>query len=146
MRKAARAIIVENGKILVMYRNKHGSEYFTLVGGRVNDNETLEQGLVREVQEETGLTVNHAQLVFVEEHVAPYNEQYIYLCNVALHDSTAIQETSEEGFMNRLGANIHTPFWVDVKAFPRLAFRTPQLQHAITQAMIKGFPKQPLKL
>src|ERR1700761_7300853 len=80
MAKAARAIITENHKILVMYRNKYGSEYFTLVGGKVADDETTEQALARELKEETGLRVTSARLVFTEEHPEPYNQQYIYVC------------------------------------------------------------------
>lgn len=146
MAKAARAIIIENGKILVMYRQKEGSEYFTLVGGRVKDNKVLEQGLVREVKEETGLDVTAARLVYVEPHPEPYNEQYIYLCNVGPHADIAIQEGSEEGFLNKLQANIHQPFWVEVEAFAKLAFRTPQLQLAIVDAFKHGFPKEPVTL
>lgn len=146
MRKAARAIIIENGKMLVMYRNKHGSEYFTLVGGRLNDGETPEQALVREIREETGLRITKYQLVFIEEHAEPYNEQYIFLCEVASHEPIAVQNSSEEGTMNRMGMNIHTPHWVDVSALHTLAFRTPQLQTALIDAVKKGFPSQPVKL
>ena len=146
MGKAARAIIIENGNILVMHRNKHGSEYFTLVGGRVSEAETTEQGLVREVMEETGLRVTSHRLVYVEEHPEPYNEQYIYLCEVAPHSDIAIQETSEEGFMNRININTHTPLWASLKSFQGLAFRTPQLQAAIVEALKKGFPKESVKL
>jgi ADP-ribose pyrophosphatase YjhB (NUDIX family) len=96
MSKAARAIIIEDNKILVMHRNKYGSEYYTLVGGRLEDGETLEQGLQREVKEETGLDVTSARLVYFEEHAAPYNEQYIYLCQVGPHEPVAVQESSEE--------------------------------------------------
>lgn len=143
MTKAARAIIIENGKILLMFRNKYGSQYYTLVGGRVNDGETVEQGLVREVKEETGLNVTSARLVFTEAHAAPYNEQYIYLCEVGPHDNVAIQDTSEEGGMNRLGLNVHTPVWCHVGAFGGMQFRTPQLHAAILKALKKGFPDQP---
>lgn len=146
MRIAARAIIIEDGKMLVMHRNKHGSEYFTLVGGRVNDSESLEQGLAREVREETGLEVTSSQLVFVEKHPAPYNDQYIYLCTVAPHGDIAIQEYSEENFMNKLDMNIHTPLWVEAHAFGMLQFRTPQLFEAIKQGLKKGFPAQPIQL
>jgi len=146
MGKAARAIVIEGNKILVMHRNKHGSQYFTLVGGRVNDNETIEQALVREVKEETGLEVIRARLVFVEEHPAPYNEQYIFLCEVAPHESVAIQDTSEEGFMNRIDINIHKPLWSELSSFSKLPFRTPQLLDAITEALKKGFPEEPRKL
>lgn len=146
MRKAARAIIIENGKILVMHRNKHGSQYFTLVGGRANENETPEQTLAREVQEETGLQVTHSRLVYYEDHPEPYNEQFIFLCEVAPHVDVQIQDSSEEGYMNRHAANTHTPMWVDLNAFARLPFRTPQLQDAILKALKKGFPEQVVAL
>jgi 8-oxo-dGTP diphosphatase len=146
MSKAARAIIIENNKILVMHRDKHGSQYFTLVGGRANDDETPEQALVREVKEETGLDVTKAQLVFYENHAAPYNEQYIFLCEIGPHEQVAIQDSSEESSMNRLEMNMHQPQWVETKAFSRLAFRTPQLQEAIARALSKGFPKEVVNL
>lgn len=146
MAKAARAIIIENGKILVMHRNKQGSEYFTLVGGRLNGSETLEQALAREVKEETGLDVTSHRLVYVEEHPAPYNDQYIFLCKVAPHGDIAIQETSEEGFMNKISINMHRPMWAEAAAFGHLTFRTIRLQHAITEALSKGFPSEPIKL
>lgn len=149
MGKAARAIVIENDRILVMHRNKSGSQYFTLVGGRVSEEsgETLEQGLVREVKEETGLDVVAYEMVYYELHPEPYNEQYIYLCKLAPHDnSIAVMDSSEEGQMNRLGANTHTPMWASTGSFKSLTFRTPQLQQAIVLALKKGFPKQPIKL
>jgi ADP-ribose pyrophosphatase YjhB (NUDIX family) len=147
MGKAARAIIIENGKILVMHRNKFGSEYFTLVGGRASEGESMEQALVREVREETGLQVVAATLMFIEDHPEPYNQQYIYLCNLAPHDyDTKLQETSEEAFMNKMEMNLHTPVWANVHSFEHLNFRTPQLQKAIIQAVNKGFPKEPVHL
>ena len=47
MADAARAILIENDMMLVMERIKNNQRYFTLVGGRKNDNETLEQCLIR---------------------------------------------------------------------------------------------------
>lgn len=146
MRKAARAIIIENGKILVMHRNKHGSQYFTLVGGRAEETEQPLDTLAREVREEAGLTVTSARLVYYEDHPAPYNEQFIFLCEVAPHGEIAVQDWSEEGQMNRLGANMHTLMWVELSAFPKLPFRTPQLQHAIAEALKKGFPSEAVSL
>ena len=146
MGKASRAIIVEGDKLLVMYRDKSGSQYATLVGGRVNEGESLDQALVREVKEETGLEVKSSRLVFIEEHKPPYNEQYIYLVELAPHDAAAIQATSEEGLINRIGINLHEPRWVEKDAFGRLSFRTPQLQQAIIDSLHSGFPEQPKKL
>jgi 8-oxo-dGTP pyrophosphatase MutT (NUDIX family) len=146
MGQAARAIIIENDKVLVMYRNKQGSQYYTLVGGRVADGETPETALVREIKEETGLEITNARLVFVEYHQPPYNEQYIYLCEVAPHADVVLQDTSEEAQLNKLSVNIHKPQWTDKKAFAKIAFRTPQLQEAIVKGIKKGFPKEAIRL
>ena len=146
MRKASRAIIFNGSKMLVMQRNKHGSKYVTLVGGRLNDDETIEQALVREVKEETGLEITAHRLVFIEEHPEPYNEQYIFLCSVKSFENIAIQEDSEEGFMNRIDINTHQPFWVDIRSLEGLAFRTPNLLKAIIEGVKRGFPEAPVKL
>src|SRR4051812_49280641 len=116
MANAARAIIIENGRLLTMFRNKQGSQYYTLVGGRVDENETPEQAVVREVQEETGLQVTSSRLVYYEDHPEPYNKQYIYLCEIAPHGDATIQEYSEEGKLNRVGINLHEPIWVNLKS------------------------------
>ncbi len=149
MRKAARAIIVENNRILVMRRLKAGNQYYTLVGGGIKDDETMEQGVAREVKEETGLDVTSAQLVYVELHPEPYNEQYIFLCQVAPHAveiSVAADSEEQKLATHSMQGNVHTPLWVDFGSFPHLAFRTPQLQEAIIKALKKGFPKQPVRL
>lgn len=146
MGKAARAIIFEDNKILVMYRNNQGNEYFTLVGGKLDDNEDAHQALVREVKEETGLDVVASRHVFTESHPDPYNDQFIYLCQVAPHGAIEIQDSSEEATMNKLGLSIHRPMWVDLNSFPAIAFRTPQLQQAIIKCVNNGFPDAPQDL
>lgn len=132
--------------MLVMHRNKQGSQYYTLVGGRINENETTEDALVREVKEETGLDITKARLVFFEQHPAPYNNQYIFLCEVAPHNGVAIQSTSEEHFMNKLSVNTHTPIWVETGSFDKLPFRTIQLQAEIVKALKKGFPREAIEI
>jgi 8-oxo-dGTP pyrophosphatase MutT (NUDIX family) len=147
MSKAVRAIIIEGDKILVMHRNKEGSQYFTLVGGRVNDGESLEAAIKREVQEETGLEVTESRHVYTELHPEPYNEQYIFVCKIAPHNNQiAIQPGSEEAMLNTFITNIHTPLWVYAKSFGTLPFRTPQLQTAIVLGLKKGFPSRPIQL
>jgi ADP-ribose pyrophosphatase YjhB (NUDIX family) len=146
MNTAARAIIIENNNLLVMQRNKQGMIYYTLVGGMVSENETPEQAVMREVQEETGLTVTNYRLVYTEKHPAPYNSQYIYLCEVAPHESIGLTLGSEEEKMNRHGINMHTPYWAPLRQFDKIQFRTPAVQKAILSAIKKGFPNEPTAL
>lgn len=145
-KKAVRAIIFQHGKLLVMFRNKHGHKFYTLVGGQVDEGEPLVQTLIREVREETGLTVSAASEVFYEKHKPPFNDQHVFLCEIEPSDSVKIQEFSEEALLNRLGANIHEPLWVDLNTFERIPFRTTQLHAAILEGLRSGFPETPRQI
>lgn len=50
-------ILLQNEKLLVLHRIKNGVEYYTFVGGGVEAQETPAQAALREVSEETGLSV-----------------------------------------------------------------------------------------
>ena len=142
MKTAARAIIIENGKLLVIRRDKENTQYYTLPGGVIDANETAEVALRREVVEETGLHITSARLVYIEKHPEPYNEQYIFLCEVAAHGDAALADDSEEAMLNKLGFNTHTVTWVSWETLPRLPFLTPALGDAISKARKPGFPKE----
>ena len=46
--------VVENGKVLLLYRKKDNKEYYVVPGGTIEKDETLEQTTIRELKEETG--------------------------------------------------------------------------------------------
>ncbi len=73
---AVRAIISdENGKILIIKRStnsKTNPDKWELPGGKVNQNESFDQALIREVFEETGLKINL-------DHVVGVSEQNLHL-------------------------------------------------------------------
>jgi ADP-ribose pyrophosphatase YjhB (NUDIX family) len=64
MRSRAAAIIIREGKMLLMRRHKPGRDYYILPGGGVKLDESFSDACVREVKEETGLDVAGLQQVF----------------------------------------------------------------------------------
>jgi 8-oxo-dGTP diphosphatase len=64
MRSRAAAIIIREGKLLLMRRHKPGRDYYILPGGGVKLDESYPDACTREVKEETGLDVAGLQLVF----------------------------------------------------------------------------------
>jgi ADP-ribose pyrophosphatase YjhB (NUDIX family) len=67
IRVAARALIIEEGRLLVMnYEDEHGGWCVT-PGGGIRKQETLGEGLRREVHEELGIWVSPGDIVYVRE-------------------------------------------------------------------------------
>lgn len=63
---ACDAILIEAGRILLIKRGKEPFKgQWALPGGRLEENESAEECLVREMEEETGLRVELARLVGV---------------------------------------------------------------------------------
>lgn len=73
--KTARGIILVDDKIISIKRTKYkngkvDSIYYTFPGGHLENNETFEETLVREVDEELGITIN-----IENEYVHIFNEE-----------------------------------------------------------------------
>lgn len=144
MRKAVRAIIVRDGQMLVMHRNKFGHEYYTLLGGGIKGGETAEDALVREIAEESGFRVTGGRLVFIEEAGNPYGTQYIYLCE-AEGTTPQLHPDAPETSIFALG-NKHIPMWLPITELGNLEFRTAILQKALMYGFEHGFPDRPVVL
>ncbi len=69
-RKRASAVILKDGKILLLRRVKPDREYFVFPGGGVEDGESIEEALVREVKEELTLDVKKYRFLFSIENLA----------------------------------------------------------------------------
>ncbi len=74
VRVAARAIIIQNGKILLNKNQKFGQVYYTLPGGGQEHGETIEEAVKRECLEETGAEINVINLCFVRDYISSFHE------------------------------------------------------------------------
>lgn len=70
-------IIIKDGKILLMRRVKNGEEYFVFPGGGVEEGETQEDALKREIKEEVNLDVNNYEKVFEIENRGAKEKYYL---------------------------------------------------------------------
>ena len=78
----ATAIIIRNGKLLLIHRQKPGRDYYVLPGGGVELEESFEEACIREVREETGLAVLALRLV--SRYITLEKEENYYFTQVTL--------------------------------------------------------------
>jgi 8-oxo-dGTP diphosphatase len=78
-------VIEERGKILVLRRAPsmaYKPGVWDLPGGHLNASETFEEGLAREIAEETGLTIEIDRLLCANKAPGPYM-QLIFACRLS---------------------------------------------------------------
>ncbi len=112
------AIIVDNGKILLMHRINNGKEYHVFPGGGVENGETVEQTVLREVQEETSLEVKIEKLLY--HHIYDDNtEQFFYLCRYVFGEPK-LGDANEAQEMKNGNTNFYNPVWYEINGLSQL--------------------------
>lgn len=90
---------LENGKVVLQYRSperyKKWSGY-AFPGGHIEEGESLVESVIREVYEETGLTIADPKLVAVKDWPLDDGGRYIVFCYKAT-EFTGQLRSSEEG-------------------------------------------------
>ncbi|HBK33917.1 TPA: DNA mismatch repair protein MutT [Candidatus Uhrbacteria bacterium] len=108
----AAAIIINNGNVLLMHRISSGKEYHVFPGGGVERGETIEQAVLREVQEETSLEVKIEKMLY--HHILDDNtEQFFYLCHY-VSGEPKLGDGNEARDMAESNANFYNPIWYEI--------------------------------
>lgn len=138
-RKSVRAIVInDSNQLLVINRDKFGNKYTTLPGGLVAFNEQPEQAILRELSEETSITVQNPRLVFID-HADFYGDQLVYYCDY-IDGEPALRHDTQEHAISQMGQNLYTPAWLNLSDLPDARFLSPELQRAIINATTNGWP------
>ena len=88
----ATGVLIENDSLLLVNQKLANNKNWSLPGGRVEPGETLEQALIREMKEETGLDVEPIRM--------------LYVCDVAASGNTVLHITF---LTRRIGGEITLP-------------------------------------
>jgi 8-oxo-dGTP diphosphatase len=115
------AVVVENGRVLLV---KRGAEplkgQWSLPGGLIELGESLSEAVIREVREETGLTVEPIELIELLDRIHRYEERvryhYViadYLCRPLSGELRAASDADAVRWIERAEWNSHSALRLD---------------------------------
>ncbi|MBQ8279438.1 MAG: NUDIX hydrolase [Roseburia sp.] len=113
----ATGILIENNSLLLVQQKLSNNKNWSLPGGRVEPGETLEQALIREMKEETGLDVEPIRMLYVCDVEAS--------ANTVLHITFLTKRVGGEITLptNEFDENpIHDVRFISIDALPQYGF------------------------
>lgn len=118
------ALIINEEKILTIHRKNHGQEYWVLPGGGWEENESQEEGVAREVWEETSLKVEVLRPVF-SLYIQDDGQKLVYLCKY-LGGTPVLGNFNEKKVMEILKDNsqVYEPQWVPISQLSNIKLYT----------------------
>jgi len=116
IRNSAKAVIINNGRILLIKNKTDSDLWYLLPGGGQHAKENLHDTLKREVIEECGINVNIEKLFLIREYIGKNHEfgqedkdvhgvEFMFLCDT---NSAIINPTLPD--RNQISAD-----WIDLK-------------------------------
>ena len=121
-RVRARAIIIHEGKIMLMYREREDRIYYTFPGGGIEGSETEEECVKREVYEEFGILVNPIKKVYIYENQNSV-ECFYFSEWVSGEFGTGEGEEYQEDNNNGL----YVPKLVEISGIPKIPLMPPEV-------------------
>ncbi|MCM3171895.1 NUDIX domain-containing protein [Paenibacillus sp. MER 99-2] len=103
IRNSAKALIIQDGRMLALKHKNEQDVYYTLPGGTQNAGEALTDAVKREVAEEIGVHVEPLSLEFINEGVygeALHRVDFFFLCEYKgmVEHSNLHNEEAQEGY------------------------------------------------
>ena len=132
-RERARAIIYCGDKIVAMYREFQGRVFYTFPGGGMEEGETEEETVKREVLEEFGLVVKPIKKVY--EYENERERSYYYICEWI---GGEFGSGSGEEFSPAGKDGVYKPVMIDISAIPNLPLMPPEIAKVFYEDYIKN--------
>lgn len=135
---SARAIILKDTKILLMYRERNGEKYYVIPGGKVEPNEKPEETVVREVFEETSVVIKPMEYLGCFSYTDKERKHHLFLGEY-VSGEPKLGDYIEMEKMRNDPTELYRPEWIELKNVESFVIRPDA-----TTDFLKDYVKQEL--
>lgn len=132
MRVSSRCVLIENDKVLLIYREKNGNVYYVFPGGGVEAGETNEECLIRECREELGIKINIIKQLY-EVKGKDFLQHFFLIQRVSGEIGTG---DVHEYDVNRIGG-LQRPIFININELEELDV----VSRAIVEQLLSDYKK-----
>ncbi len=141
IRVSTKAIIIENGKILLLRHEDQEGDWYALPGGGQENGETLKEALIRECQEEINTAIRVKDVLFIRDYIAK-NHEFKDEVSFDTHQLEIMFECSiDEPYIPISGANPDSTqkdvLWIELDQLLNLRFYPKQMINILQNISIK---------
>ncbi len=138
------AVVYQDGKVLLMFRRNHGKEYYTFPGGGIQEGETKEAALIRELQEETAIHVVPSDplcTVIWDEA----SRQYFFKAKY-VSGTPALGDFNEKEVMRTDPDQYYEPMWIGIDDMERAVVYPLEVRDIVLASLRGESPTEPVTL
>ena len=122
-----RAVVIKNGKVLTLERNKESDHFWCFPGGGVEEGESEQEALKRECLEEVNVRVKVGKKIYYQDFEG-YGINF-YLCEIV---SGKVGKGNGPEYQNGSDySGTHQPIWLPVKDLEKYDLRPNELRDRI---------------
>lgn len=135
------AILIKIDKILLIHRTENNKEFWVLPGGGVEENEAVEDAVIREVEEEASIKCKIIKLLYTHIYSDLGHKQFYYLCEYI----SGVPKLGEynEFYTMKEEDQTYKPVWVKIEELPRKLLYPLEIRDWIMRDYRKSFKDSP---
>lgn len=130
-------ILIENGKVLCILSQYKEGKFYLFPGGGVEYGESIEECVMREVLEETGIKVKIKKLVYINDRLKERKTNTRVL-NLFFTVERVDKKESEKETRDD-GGKIKKVEWIDLNKFEKIDFRPKLIAERLKKDYENGF-------
>jgi 8-oxo-dGTP diphosphatase len=139
------ALIINDNKILLIYRKKKDKEYFVFPGGSIENEEKIEAASIRELFEETSVIASQSGILYClhikkktcDEGLGMCKSEFIVKCNYISGTPFLSKDSEEYSRMDE--GNIYKPLWVSIGKIKELLLYPLEIRDLLIKDLSVGF-------